>query len=152
MVGATMMLWVLAAAPQISAEVGVRSLLQGEPRQFAAIRLLDSMQGFNTMVEVSGDRDVLGEGTRASLRFGVGANRWQIRLAAARVGAGFEPSGEVRFKLLPTMTVYAEGVATTDLASTLVRVGAKYSGDRFSWSLEGSSRGDASMVVSLSLI
>mgnify|MGYP001586247369 CR=1 FL=1 len=141
---------IFAATPTLSAEVGVRSLLVGEPRQFAAVRLIEPIANLNTLIEVMGDRDFFGSNARAHLRVGVGATRWQVRLAATRVGENFEPSGEVRIKLMPKVTVFAEG--NLNLTSSLLRVGARYANERLSWTLEGTTKGDASMVVSYSFI
>lgn len=146
MLPSTLVLFVCASAPKLSAEVGLRSFFSEEPRQFAAVRLVDAIPGISSLVEVSQDRDIMGNNAKATLRFGIGAQSWQVRVAAARMGTAFLPSAELRFNVVPKMTLYAEG--TAGVTSSLLRVGARYTDDTLTWTLEGTSRGDASMVVS----
>ena len=150
MLSVNLLWYALAATPALSAEVGIRNLSHGEARQFAAVRLIEPIYGFNTFVEVAGEREMVFGDAKALLRLGVQSAKWQVKVTAVRTGNSFSPSGEVRVTLLPRVTVFAEG--TTGVSASQLRVGARYASERITWTVEGNSRGDASMVVSLSLI
>lgn len=150
MLNTSLLMYVLAAAPTLSAEAGVRSEILGEPRQFAAVRLIKPFDGVKTQVEVSGDRDAFNGNAKARVRLGVVLDRLQVRFSADRIGMTVEPGAEVRLNVVPRFTVFAEGKAGVD--ASVLRVGAKYASEKVSCTLEGNSRGDASVVVSLLLI